>query len=411
MSEQRENYDLGKASWKTDETNVLLIMTIAHTCAAAAMFTLPALGPILEIELGLHASTIGYLMALAWGCGSIASLLISAVIARLGAVGVLQFGLFLVGFGAVALTMSDAVIFLALSMAGIGAGYGIVGPSSSVILSHFCRSERRNFLFSVKQTATPGGTAIMGVIAPYVAATASWHWTGIYVAIFSALLAVLVFPFKTQWNTRGTSRSSHFGGLRLIFTNPRLCRLAIMCFLFGCAQVGTTAYLALGITGLANLSPTAAGTALSVSAAAAVAGRFVVGYLADRARTTEHVLLGTGLATAGAICALALVSPAWPVASIYFLVIIFGVAGHSWAGLYQAAIVTAGPPKRGGELLSGSFAFMFLGGVAGPLLGGTVFALTHSYMMTLLFLGGVALCGSIIVALTVFYGSADEGLS
>ncbi|MBB6181916.1 MFS transporter [Pseudorhizobium flavum] len=409
MSERRVKGILSSDKWKTNDTNVLIMMTFAHTCAAAAMFMLAALGPTLEAELGLHASTIGYLMGLAWACGSVASILIGVVIVRYGPTVVLQFGLLFLAMGALTLAISRGVTFLALSMAIIGGGYGIVGPSSSVILAQFCRPERRNFTFSIKQTATPGGTAVMGVVAPYVTATASWPWTGIVVAMVSALLAVVVFGFKTQWNhIVPDPGSSHFGGLRLIFANSRLRRLAIMCFLFACAQVGMTAYLALGLASLAEFSPAAAGTALSLSSAAAIAGRFMVGYLADRARTTEHVLLGTGLANAGAICTLALVSPAWPTISIYLLVIIFGVAGHSWAGLYQAAVVTAGPLNRASELVSGSFAFMFLGGVAGPLFSGLVFALTHSYMITLFFLGGIALTGALIIAMTIAGVNSEE---
>lgn len=409
MSEQRIKIIPASGDWRTNETNVLLMMTFAHTCAAAGMFLLAALGPALETQLGLHAATIGYLMGIAWACGSIASMLIGGVIVRCGAASVLQYGLFFLAIGALALGLSDGAVVLALSMAVIGGGYGIVGPSSSVILSQFCRPERRNFSFSIKQTATPGGTAIVGVMVPYVTAVASWHWTGIIVAVVSGSLAILVFRFKGQWNTTASGPGlSAFGGLRLIFATPRLCRLATMCFLFACAQVGTTAYLALAVGGLAGFSPEAAGTALALSSAAAIAGRFIVGYLADRVKVTERVLVGTGLAAAGAICALAFASPFWPAVLIYLLVVIFGIAGHSWAGLYQATIVTAGPPGRGGELVSGSFAFMFLGGVAGPLFGGAAFALTHSYKMTLLLLGAMALIGTMIVALAIFPGSASD---
>lgn len=410
MSEQQMNGTSVPGDWKTNETNVLLMMTLAHTCAAMGMFLLAALGPVLEREMDMHAAAIGLLMGIAWLFGSVASTLSGGVIVRFGAATVLQLGLLAIAFGTLAFSMSGGFLLLALGMAVIGGGYGTVGPSSSVILSQFCRPERRSFSFSIKQTATPAGTAIAGIMVPYVTSVASWPWTSIMVAVISAVLAVAVFGFRTQWNTTpavSASGFSSFGSLRLIFTTPRLCRLAIMCLLFACAQVGTTSYLALSVAGLADFSPEAAGKVLAFSAAAALFGRFIIGYLADRVRVTEHVLIGLGLAAAGAICLLALTSPDWSPASIYLLAIAFGISAHSWVGLYQAALLAAGPPSRGSELVSGSFVFMFLGGVSGPLLGGGMFALTHSYRMTLLLFGGMALIGTLTVALGMSPNSAE----
>lgn len=394
----------GAGDWRTAPVGVLLVTTLLHTLSATCMFTFAALSPTLTAALDIGAATIGYIAGAGFAFGSAASVAVGAAIVRHGAARMLQVGLFLLALGG-AVVSCASVTSLSIGVSIIGIGYGMVSPTSSVLLSQFCRPERRNFDFSIKQAATPAGTAIAGFLAPFIASRSDWPWAYVAVAVVSGAMAAAIFWLRDRWDVArqpSARLSSPLGGVGVILSTPRLARLAFMGFLFSSAQVGTTAYLALYVVDYLDHPIAFAGLLLSLSSIAGLCGRFIIGYLADRAPSSAHVLCYTGTVAALTVGLFAAITPAWPEAAIFLLVVLFGIAGHSWAGIYQAAL-TASAPQRLGEVVAGSFGFMFLGAVAGPMLAGLVLAITASYPLVFLTLGLAAAVGAALIAVSAFF--------
>ena len=62
------------------------------------------------------------------------------------------------------------------SALALGLGYGLLTPSASHLLARFAPAERRNLIFSLKQTGVPFGGIGAALITPAIAVTFGWRW-------------------------------------------------------------------------------------------------------------------------------------------------------------------------------------------------------------------------------------------
>lgn len=390
----------GPQDWRTSPAGVLTATTVVHMLSAMGMFALSSLGPSITSALGLDAATIGYIAGAAFASAGLSAVGIGVALARYGAATIVQVGLFVVSLGAVAASGGSALA-LAVGVCIVGIGYGVIGPGSSVVLSQFCSPARRNFDFSIKQAATPAGTAVAGSLAPLIAARFGWPSVFAGIAVIAALIGLSFFWLRDVWDVArepSDPRSSPWTGLRTILSEPSLARLALMSFLFSCAQVGTGAYLTLYFVEHLGYPIALAGALLSTTSIAGLFGRFIVGYVADRASGSIRVLFHTGVGAGVTIGILAAATPGWPQWAVFLLVALFGVAGYSWVGPYQAAVADSADPLRVREVIAGSFGPMFLGAVSGPMIAAAVLAVSSSYPLVFVSLGLTAAAAAACIA-------------
>ncbi len=80
-----------------------------------------------------------------------------------------------------------------------------------------------------------------------------------------------------------------------------------------------------------------------------------------------RTLLGLiGLAIAGALVPLMLVSADWPVAAVFLVAAAAGISVTGWAGIYLAEIARLVPQDQVATATGGTVFFGFLGSVTGP---------------------------------------------
>ena len=79
------------------------------------------------------------------------------------------------------------------------------------------------------------------------------------------------------------------------------------------------------------------------------------------------------------------------------LVVASGVSGFSWNGLYHAAVASNAKPDQLGEVIGGSYGFVFLGSLAGPGISALLYGISGSYVVVFMYVGLMALFGAISV--------------
>ena len=179
---------------------LLLALTLGSQAAGTmATMTLPAVAPEVAASYGVPSSLIGYQISLL-----AAAMLFSLVFggnlsSRWGASRVHQVGLTLLAAGCLIAT-APHVVFFFLSAIALGLGYGLLTPSASHLLMRFTPANRRNLLFSVKQTGVPVGGIAAAVIAPAVATVYGWQWALVVSAIATASLSPLLEMKRADWD-------------------------------------------------------------------------------------------------------------------------------------------------------------------------------------------------------------------
>lgn len=101
--------------------------------------------------------------------------------------------------------------------------------------------------------------------------------------------------------------------------------------------------------------------------AASVAGRVLMGWIADRSGSSRRLPTHIGLLSALASVAIALFDARWPFLPFCGLAAMAGVFVSSWNGVQLSEIAKACPPERVREASAGATLIIFLGYVAAPI--------------------------------------------
>ena len=135
---------------------VVAATTLAQSASTMGTAVFPVIAPPLAVELGVAPAAIGYQMSLAFGVAAIGAPFMSFAVGRWGACRASQIGLVLC---AVAMAVALAGSLTALAVAAVLSGFTmtLMTPASGHLLFRFAPPQKRNFIFSIKQTGVPGG--------------------------------------------------------------------------------------------------------------------------------------------------------------------------------------------------------------------------------------------------------------
>jgi MFS family permease len=147
-----------------------------------------------------------------------------------------------------------------------------------------------------------------------------------------------------------------------------------------------------------GLALVTAGAVMAAAQVAAIGGRILWGWVADRFLPTRQLLCLLGLVMAASAAALSLVTPGWPVAAIAAVTVMLGASGLGWNGIYLAEVATLAPTGKAGLVTGGALSLTFLGIVIGPALFSVVVEASGSYRPAFL----AAACIAALAALAVW---------
>ena len=365
----------------------LLITLAIQAFSAMAMMAVPVLVPVAPGPARLTTAGIGLYVLVAYVGAVGGSLSAGSMVERWGAIRTSQYALLSSAVGLALAALVPAALFPAALLVGLG--YGPITPASSHVLIRTTPPQRRNLVFSIKQTGVPIGVAMAGMSVPPLGAISGWTGTLLVLALACVAAAAAAQPIRRTLDaqTAAEPRANQVPARRwwvrllepiaVILRHRGLRTLAAVSFILSGMQISFTSYLVSYLTLELALTALVAGSLLGLSQTGGVIGRVLWGYLSDR---LVHPLSMLALICAG-IAVFSLLAAAlaqWHrVPSgllLALLMFLFGACVSGWNGVYLAEVARQAPPGAAGKATSGTLAVTFLGVIAGAPLFGLVAA-------------------------------------
>ena len=382
---------------------VVLVTTAAQMVVAMSNIVLSTIAPKVAESLGVAPVLVGYHVGLTFGAAAVASIYGGIVVLRLGAARTTQLSMVSSVIG-VALLALPHVGFVALGSLFIGTGMGFASPAASYLLVKHTSPDRRNLLFSIKQTGVPLGGVIIALTAPVLAVTVGWRWSLAMIATVGVATLLITERARVAWDSdrrpAGSLRSAPFGGVPLVWRQKTLRWVALAAVLFSSIQRILLSFTVIYLVAEGGYSLVEAGIMLSVAQVGGATSRIPWGWLADRVRSGLAVLTLICAIMIASSIALILLEASWPKALVYLLFFLLGASCVGWNGIVHAECARLSPPGMI-SLAAGGMSFFVFGGVMfGPPVFAVAYGMIGSYSGTfwLMVFGGVAALGLLLLA-------------
>jgi MFS family permease len=361
----------------------LLLTLVIQAMVAMALLTLPVMAPVVAEAMKVSPALVGLYVSVTYAGAMVSALMGGAVVARLGAIRVSQWGLLLCAAG----LLLCAVPWLPAMVLGavlIGLGYGPITPASSHLLARTTPAHQMSLVFSIKQTGVPLGSMLAGAIVPPLLLVSSWQASLMAVALVCVGCAWVAQLLRVQLDgDRRPEALVQWGSLvqpiRLVLAHRALSTMAACSFMFSMVQLSLTTYLVTFLHDDLSYGLVAAGLALSATQMGGMGGRIVWGYVADRWLGAQRMLLLLAIMMALGALASAFLNADTPKAVVVAILVAFGASAIGWNGVYLAEVARRAPEGKASLATGGTLAFTFLGVVVGPPVFGALSGLFGSY--------------------------------
>lgn len=368
----------------SDGFMVLLVTTLfGQATGTMATMTLPAVAPAVASSFGVPSSLIGYQISLLAAAMLFSLVLGGNLSARWGACRVHQVGLALLVSGCIVAT-GPHIAFFFVSAIGLGLGYGLLTPSASHLLMRFTPRERRNLLFSVKQTGVPLGGIGAALIAPAVATAFGWRWALAVSAVMMSILIVVLQRRRALWDDDRRPETplamNPLGGIVMIWKHRALRYLSLSGACLVVPQFAISTFTVILFVEEMGYTLVAAGLVLTASQVAGVAGRIFWGWLADATGNCYTVLSALSVVMLATSLLCFALSPEWPIVLACALFFIFGSTASGWNGAFLAEVARLMPRHDVSKATGGSLFFVNIGKMLGPILVANAYVLSGSYV-------------------------------
>jgi len=358
----------------------LLIGT--QTMGTVCSTTLPAIAPEVAGALGVPSRLIGYQIALHAGAMLVSFAFGGGASQRYGACRVSQIAIAMFG-GGTALCMIPNVAAIAFGTLLMGLGYGLVTPAASHLLMRHTPAERRNVVFSIKQTGVPIGGMIAATVQPAVAVYFGWQYALALAAAVSIALGVVLQRYRTAWDgdrdPSARALTNPVASIAIAWRDPGLRYFSFAGCLLVIAQVCMFTFTVVMFAEDVGYSLIAAGFVLTMSHAGGVLGRVLWGWAADRWGNCIAVLQVLAIVMAAGVAACASLGAGWPLLLVHVLFFVLGSTASGWNGAFLAEIARLAPSGNVGAGTGGALVLVNTGQLFGPLFVAQAYLFTGSY--------------------------------
>jgi predicted MFS family arabinose efflux permease len=373
-----------------------------------AVLTIPALAPAVAQTLGVSTVQVGYQVAVIYIAAMLGSLSAGACVATFGPSRTGQIAMLLDAGGCLVASLATIPAIVAGSLL-IGCAYGLINPAASELLNRYSPPNRRNLIFSIKQTGVPAGGMAAGLVGPTLALAAGWHAVLWAVAAACVLVAVAAQPGRAALDVRrggaGMDTGFSLGALRGVFASAQLRWLALSSFCFSAVQLCVVAFLVALLVEDLGFDLVAAGAMLAVVQVAGAGGRVLWGFVADLLRDGLAVLLALAVVMTVA-AAVVVLAPTIPLGVTLGAFVVLGLTAVAWNGVYLSEVARLSP-AQGVSATTGAAMFVTFTGV---LFGPTLFSALHgplrTYTAAYALLVAISLAAAVMIAAIRFRRSA-----
>ncbi len=358
-----------------------LISFLPIASLATLYFVLPVLAPALMAQVDRPAADYGWLGG-AIGAGSVCFYFVShAITPVLGPVGALRLGL-LISIAGGLLLLSGLWPLMLIGGALTGFGYGTTTPAGSQILADFTPKSAWGTLFSVRQAGVPAGGVLAASIAYYTLQGYGWAapLTGALIPV--ALTTLFLFNTPPRYNRARLLEPFSAGKLfdwqnivrpvRNIRQVDGLPTLVAAGTGLAMGHGAVTQFLVIYLNSALSLSVTRCALLFAIMQSCAIAGRVVIGTLADRFTSPMMALRMLAPLSALACITLASFDPQWSEAWQITATVAIGLSVGTWNGLYLAEIARRSPSSQISSATASSAVFTFLSYMITPPLVGAL---------------------------------------
>ena len=382
----------------------LLSTMSIQSLATASTVTLSAIAPLVASAIGMPSSFIGTYVCFIYIGAAFAAVAGGTMVTRYGGIHVSQACLIIAAIG---LMLSSVGNFWLICFGGLllGLSYGPITPASSDILAHTVPKEKMGFVFSLKQTAVPLGSALAGFIVPSVALWAdNWQAGPHAMAILALCVALLVLYHRNQLDDHNDPESRFsihtvLNALRLVTTQAGLRRMCIVSFVYNGTQMCVFSYIVSFMVEDISIPIVLAGMALSAASIGGMCGRLFWGIFADRIHSPRITLSILGFLMAAMLVAVGFFTPATSTFLLLAVCFCLGASAIGWNGVYLAHVARIAPEGKAGVATGGTLFFTFAGAIFLPLIFGFIHNVFNHYFES--FYATAALCALIALWLAL----------
>jgi sugar phosphate permease len=289
---------------------------------------------------------------------------------------------------------------------------GPLNPAGSRILARHSPPRWQPFVFSVKQTGTPMGGMLAGLLLPPLMALYDWRMAIITIAILPLLtLLGIQFIRNDLDDDRNPAYRISLAGIAdslcVVVTSKRLVTLAAAGYFYTFTQMAILSFMVIYLEEANGLSTEFAGGIFAIIHGAAIPARMFWGAIAGRF-VRSWVLLGLiGIIMSGSVIAMSFFTPAWPFWLTALVAVMLGASTNGVLGLLLSEFARLAPPGKVGEVAGGGQFFLFFGIVSGPPAFGAMVEYGGGYTNAFYLIAATALIAGLYLLLTARLGRAS----
>jgi MFS family permease len=380
-----------------------LAATLAvQTLATMALFSIPAVAPVIAKDLGINGELVGDFVATAYGVGILSALLSPPLIRRYGGVRATQTVLIAAAGMLVLAASAGGVAGLGLAAAVLGLGYGAAAPASTHLLVPQTPRSVFNMVMSLRQIGVPLGGVLGALILPPLVLAIGWR-DALLTELGPVLLLIAAMEVpRRRWDIdREPGRRIRLRAVLqpfLMLRDRMLRRLTIASFIYSGMQLCFIAFMTVHLTTMAGLNLVHAGRILAAYQIAGSVSRPVWGWIADRFLTPSRTLALHGVGMAAAAVLAGQFGPHWSEVGILAVALLAGCTAGGYTGVAYAEYAHLGGTRRT-EATGLGTAFMFLAVMMIPPLFGVVVTVLGTYTVSYGVMAGLALLGAVLLML------------
>lgn len=382
---------------------VVAVATLAQMVVAMSNILLPTIAPKLAESLGVSPILIGYQVSLTFGVATLATMYGGNAVLRFGAARTTQLSVMCCAAGLL-LFMYPHVVAIALGSAFVGMGMGAINSASAHMLVTYTPPQRRNLMFSIKQTGVPVGGVIISLTAPAIAVHYGFRWSLLMIVLLIIGLVIVTQRYREYWD-RDRGGKNHggrvaFGGVPLVWRQANLRWVSLVAMIFSGIQRCVLSFTVVYLVAEGQFGLVEAGVMLSVVQVGGSVSRVCWGWLADRLGSSLTVLMIICSITILSTLMLVVFDASWSKLLIYLLFFVLGTATVGWNGVFHAEAARLSPPGMASVVAAGTTFFVFAGVLVGPAAFAAAYGGIDSYSRTflLVMVSGIVAFGLLLMA-------------